>query len=267
MMRLGLCTVTLAGPEEPVGYRFLPMAKRVGYDYVEMPLAQLMDLSKGELAEVRRTMEVLDLPCEAVNNFLPRNLPITGPKVDLEAVKIYVRRALDQAFWLGVRQVVVGSSGARNVPDGFDRDQAWNQIKEFLKLASGEAADRDMLLAIEPINHGESNIINTTGEGRKMMEEMECPNIGILIDYFHYVVEDDPPEEIRRLKGRLFHAHFSQPRGRVLPKRREITEYQKFFQILKEIGYTGRLSVEGFSAFPERDAAEALETLRILAVE
>ena len=266
-MRLGLCTVTLAGPADPVGRRFLPMARRLGYDYIELPLAQLMDLPDREFDEVRETLETLGLPCEAVNNFVPGSIPITGPDVDQETIRAYVRRALDRACRLGVRRVVVGSSGARNVPEGFDRSRAWDQLREFLRLAGGEAAERNVLLAIEPINHGESNIINTTGEGRRLMEAADSPCTGMLVDYFHYVVEKDTPGEIWQLKGKLWHAHISQPKGRVLPTRQEAEEYREFFRALKKIGYEDRLSVEGYSAFPERDAEEALAAMRMLAAE
>lgn len=160
--------------------------------------------------------------------------PITGPDVDQETIRAYVRRALDRACRLGVRRVVVGSSGARNVPEGFDRSRAWDQLREFLRLAGGEAAERNVLLAIEPINHGESNIINTTGEGRRLMEAADSPCTGMLVDYFHYVVEKDTPGEIWQLKGKLWHAHISQPKGRVLPTRQEAEEYREFFRALKK---------------------------------
>ena len=43
-MRLGVCVNMLASPEDPVGAAYLPVLHRLGYDYVELPLAQVMDL-------------------------------------------------------------------------------------------------------------------------------------------------------------------------------------------------------------------------------
>ena len=87
----------------------------------------------------------------------------------------------------------------------------------------------------------------------------------MLVDYFHYTIEKDCEADICELRGSLHHAHFSQPKGRVFPVMSEIMEYYPFFNYLKRISYDERMSMEGFSAFPRRDAQEALKVLRSLA--
>lgn len=45
-MKLGCCVNMLADKADPVGRKYLPMLKELSYDFVELPLAQVMDLSE-----------------------------------------------------------------------------------------------------------------------------------------------------------------------------------------------------------------------------
>ena len=60
---------------------------------------------------------------------------VVGPSVDRDALTAYVNMALDRCRALGATVVVWGSAGSRNVPEGFPRERAWEQIVSFLRMA------------------------------------------------------------------------------------------------------------------------------------
>lgn len=59
----------LADKADPVGRKYLPMLKELSYDFVELPLAQVMDLSEDEFSSLVNELDDRNLPCKSCNNF------------------------------------------------------------------------------------------------------------------------------------------------------------------------------------------------------
>lgn len=69
---------------DDIGIERLEMLASAGYDYVELPLAQMMALKPLEFDELIDIVESSGVPCEACNNFIPADHPITGKNVDIK---------------------------------------------------------------------------------------------------------------------------------------------------------------------------------------
>ncbi len=52
-MKLGCCLNMLGDEREPIGMKYMPALKKAGYDYMELPLAQIMDLSDADYDRLR----------------------------------------------------------------------------------------------------------------------------------------------------------------------------------------------------------------------
>jgi hypothetical protein len=55
-------------------------------------------------------------PIYAANGFLPGSLKSTGPEVDGGRIEAYAARAFERASRLGMKIIVFGSGGSRQVP-------------------------------------------------------------------------------------------------------------------------------------------------------
>jgi len=107
-----------------------------------------------------------------------------------------------------------------NVPDGFPRERAWDQIAEFLRQAAPIAERHNVVLAIEPLNRKESNILNTGGEALRMVTQVSPPNaIAFMIDYYHLRVENEDLDIFEKAGRKITHLHFANPAGRRWPER------------------------------------------------
>lgn len=251
-MKLGCCINMLAGEGDTLGQRFLPELKAAGYDYAELPLAQVMELSGAEQEQLQRALEKNGLPCECCNNFYPSYVRLTGEHTDAEQIRTYTARAVETAARLGARVIVFGSSGAKNVPEGFSAEKAFEQIADTLELADREAGRYGIRIAVEPLNRKESNIILNLAEGARLTQARPYRHIGLLVDYYHHRMEAESDGALRQYGDRLLHVHFAEPEGRRFPSEpRE--EYKQFFQLLKACGYGGRVSIEAFSEHPRED--------------
>jgi sugar phosphate isomerase/epimerase len=251
-MRFGCC----AGPDNAEA------AARAGFDFIELPAASVLqgDADGAEFAPMLAKLENLPLPVEAFNIFLPGDLKVVGPDRDAERTRRYLRHVMDRASAAGGKVVVFGSARSRNVPEGFDRDEAENQIAEFLLAAAPIAERYDVTIAIEPLNRGESNILNSVPEAIDLANRVSHPNVRALADLYHIAVENESLDHLLNAKGKLAHVHVADPDRR--PPGSGPNAAREMFRHLKEIGYGGRISVEcSWKDFPA-EAPAAVEFLR-----
>lgn len=235
----------------------------VGFAYIEPGAADIAALTPAEFKEAKEKVLSSPIRCNAFNSFIRRkDLVVVGPKVDLAAVKEYVDSTLERCRQLGASIVVWGSAGSRNVPEGFSRERAWEQIAYFLQQIAPIAARHRIVISIEPLNHKESNILNTGGETLKMVKQVNRPEIQMIIDYYHLRMEQEPLRIFEEAKGHINHLHFAQPEGRLWPESLEGDPlYKAFFATLKRLHWTGGISIEGKGS-PAQNGRQALAFFR-----
>lgn len=155
-----------------------------------------------------------------------------------------------------------GSASSRNVPDGYPRDRAWAEIVRFLRMAGDAAHPHQLVVAIEPVSHPEPNIINTAGEALRVVRGVNHPNVRMIVDYYHLRRENEDPKIIGQARHEIVHFHFANPQGRRWPKSpQEDPGYVRFFQLLKDIGYHGGISIEGKGSL-DQDGPVGLDFFR-----
>ena len=159
--------------------------------------------------------------------------------------------------------IVFGSSGAKNVPEGFPYDQAWEQIVQAMQIAAPIAAEHGITIVIEPLNKKEANIVLTGAEGLKLAREIDRPSVQLLIDYYHMALENESPDILLEARDAIRHTHISTVPARTYPISVE-PAFLPFFANLKAIGYRGRMSVEARTDNFQADAAATLRVLKQL---
>jgi D-psicose/D-tagatose/L-ribulose 3-epimerase len=234
-VKVGYCT----------GLKNLEAAKAAGFDYVELGATEIAALSDAEFDAAAATIKALGIATPVANLFLPATLKVTGPATDPDAQMAHVRKVFTRLAKLGTEIVVFGSGGARRVPEGFAKDEAFKQLVDFGKRAATEARLHGITIAIEPLRTQETNIINSAGEGLELVNAIADPNFQLMIDFYHLASEHEDPTIVLKAKDHLRHLHVANPNGRVFPQRWEEFDYAPFFANLKAIGYDKRISMEG----------------------
>jgi len=263
-MRIGYCTNLIATQTDGTGSEWIEKGKESGFDYIELPLAQMVDLNDKEFFSLKKKVGSSGLKCEACNNFFPASIRLTGNAVDYGRIEEYLDKALGRAAQLGVKVIVFGSPKSKNVPEGYPMDKAWFQLVELLRYIDPMVRTKGTTVVIEPLCKLESNIINTAAEGLQLVKAVDRENIKLLVDYYHLVMEKEDPEIILDVGSYIKHIHFANPAGRVYPIEAE-EGYIRFMNLLKRIGYEGRISVEAYTKDFGHDAKRSVEILRQLA--
>ncbi len=264
-MKYGCCFNMLSAVPGGTGSEHLKLFRSAGYDYAELPLAEIMGLSEDGYSRLTDDIRESGLACESCNNFFPPIMRLTGPDVDFNAVSSYVDRAVATAAALGAKNIVFGSGGAKRYPENFSKSEAYAQIVRLLKYVDGVAAQHGITVAIEPLRKAECNIINTFEEGVWLARDVGGTQVRVLVDLYHLAEENEPLSHVHEYaNGCLTHVHFANPVGRVFPRDNDGSEpvYRAFCDTIAATGYNGRISVEAYSTDIRRDAPAALALLK-----
>jgi sugar phosphate isomerase/epimerase len=240
-------------------------AADAAYDYAEWSVPNLLkpqesdDVFQAVLAEIRSAQ----LPYPVANGFVPGELKITGPDADLSVLQTFVTTAMQRAEVVGIDTIVFGSGGARQVPDGFDKQKATEQIIAFCQMVGPIAQRHGVTVAVEHLNESECNILNTLDECAAVVRAVDHPNIRLLVDGYHLMHDNGSYESIVEHGDLLTHAHIATVPNRKAPAA-EACDFTAFFSALKRANYNGRISIEGKIPDPKTDLPLALALMRTL---
>jgi D-psicose/D-tagatose/L-ribulose 3-epimerase len=228
MMRFGACGA----------FESAELLLDAGFDIVELPVFSLFETETfGDNASLSGKLETY-------NCFVPGSMKVVGPSVDWPAVKEYVATVLDRIVLLGGKLVVFGSGGARRIPEGYSRDEARRDTLAFLTIAGDGASSRGLTVAIEPLNSGECNWINSVEEAYELAVELNHPAVGVLSDLYHVSLENESYEGMRKAGRSLMHVHVASPITREAVSKADLPVLCAYFKVLKEMGYDGRIVLE-----------------------
>jgi sugar phosphate isomerase/epimerase len=237
-------------------------AQAAGFDYVEINASRVAALTDDEFQQLAGNVAQLRIPVAAANVFIPGAIKLTGPDVDPARQAAHVTATLGRLKRLGVQVVVLGSGGARRVPDGFSRDEAFNQLVDFCRRLAPIARDHGITIAFEPLRRQETNIVNSVREGLALVRAVDRPEIKLVVDYYHLAEEGESADVILEAGSLVAHTHIANPKGRVYPLSLDESAYASFFSNLCKINYTGRLSIEASTTDFASQAPQSLALLR-----
>lgn len=265
-MLIGCCVNMLPKAKDDPGIRYAPEVKQAGFDYIELPIGQVIGLKESDFQDTRAYLQDLNLPVHACNNFFTPDVKLVGWNVDKGKVRGAYQHALEWAKLLGARYVVFGSPWSKACPEDFSRARAFEQLAEWCVEIGDEAQKHGLVIALEPNNRQETNMINTFSDVVALSQAANHPSVMCLQDYYHLGIEHDTVDSLlQHGRERLVHVHFARIEKRGFPKSMdEDPYYQTFFQALKEIDYHGGISMEGFPESRESFLHEATQTCRFL---
>jgi len=234
-----------------------------GYSFVEENvrnfLAPLEDetVFQAKLALLKESK----LPVEACNSFLPGNLKCVGPAHLHDDILKFAETAFRRAEMAGVKTIVLGSGGARAIPEGFSKDEAKNQFITLCKKIAPVAEKYNVVISLEPLNTKECNFINSVAEGGEIVEAVNHKSFRLLADLYHMLRESETPANITKYGNLLYHTHIADNVGRTAPGVNK-EDFTSYFKALKDSGYKGRMAIECSWKNLGEQAAPALQEMR-----
>ncbi|ODT82232.1 MAG: hypothetical protein ABS76_08215 [Pelagibacterium sp. SCN 64-44] len=213
-----------------------------GVDYVEPFVANDLIRKEGETwARFDDYPAIAAAPSFAV--LFPGELKLSDPDFPRAPIEAYLTAALDAAASVGIpgAKVVLGSGGARHIPDNVDQALGKKAFSGVLRMADQLAKARGLQIVLEPLNQRETNLLNTIAECAAFLDQHEIA-VPIVADLYHMMREDEPVDILSTYGHRIGHAHLADTeRGAPGQGDWPIAE---FLRGLKTCGYQGDVSIE-----------------------
>lgn len=223
-----------------------PKIAAMGFDAVEIAVEYPSLIDGRAVASALSKHGLKAIVCGA---FGPdRDLTHDDPAVH-RACLDYIRDCLDlcvdlnAGFVGGPMYSAVGK--ARMVPPE-QRRREWELAVINLRIACDLAAERGKLIGIEPLNRFESDLVNTSSDAVRMINDIGHPAARIVLDGFHMNIEErNIVDAITAAGDRLVHLQVSE-NYRGTPGTGQ-TRWDEYRRGLEAIGYRGCVSIESFT--------------------
>jgi len=171
----------------------------------------------------------------------------------------YLSDLVDFCADVGGKIVVFGSPKQRSLLPGVSAMKAWEFAVETFRDSVKRAEDRSVTLCLEPLSPSETDFINTAEEAIRFVDQFHSSQFQIILDAKAMCSEAKPIPEIIRASAMRF-AHFHANDKNLKGPGFSDVDYKPIAAALKEVGYTGYVSVEVFK-FDE--GAEVIATKSI----
>ena len=253
-MKLAICNELFEGWEIGDVFR---CAADLGYDAVEIApftlCESVAELDQDVRERIRRQAEETGIAIAGLHWLLvsPKGLHISHPDAA-------IRRATQDYFFelvrfcgdIGGRVLVLGSPKERSSMAPHTLQDTREHSVALFRECAERAAEQDVIVCLEPLLSDMTDFINTPAEAVAILEQIDHPNLRLIIDVYSSFSEGlNIPENIRRYSQYLEHFHSNDSNG-YCPGTGE-ADYPGIIEALQEILYEGYLSTEVFHFEPD----------------
>jgi D-psicose/D-tagatose/L-ribulose 3-epimerase len=271
--RFSFCNESMKGMPWPEQCKLVGKA---GYQGIEIAAFSLVkndvgDLTQGDRRDMLAAMKDAGLTCAGLHWLLmppPPGLHCTTPdKAVRQKSWDYLRQLIDFCGDLQGSVMVFGSPKQRNT-EGITVEQAVGYFTEGLRGVADQAASRQVSILIEPLDHSQTDVVNTLAEAAQVVAAINHPAIKTMFD-FHNTLDEKEPFDllIRKYFNVIRHIHIQEMDGKYLGAGTGVKDYGAAFRTIKALGYDRWISVEvfDFTPGPQKLAEESMKALRALA--
>jgi len=217
--------------------------KRMGFDGLEIFLNHPESLP---MEKIKEKMNETGMGCTlSIGLGKEQNLisPDSGAR---DAGVAFLKEAVDVACELGtdvISGVIYAAWG--EFTGKMRTEDEWNYSKECLLKVAEYTEGKGVVLALEPVNRFETYFLNTIEDTRKMVEEINHPNVRIHADTYHINIEEESFYGAIKMAGEyLYHVHLCE-NNRGIPGTGHVP-WDDVFRALRELNYDRWAVVESF---------------------
>jgi len=200
-------------------------------------------LSDAEFQANLKRIKAAKCKVLSCNLFFPGSLKIAGPDVDEAKVLSYTETVLSRAKQAGVKYIVLGSSGARSIPAGYDMDKAKADFVMLCKKLGKIAKKNDVVILLENLETTETNFITSLKAAAEIVKKVNEPNFRLNVDVFHMLREGESPDEIIAAAKEVGFCEIAEKVKRTLPGVAG-DDFRPYLRALKKINYKGYIFME-----------------------
>ncbi len=226
---------------------YIEKVKKLGFDVLEISCAMLKETTQEELREIKKRAEDAGIILTAgYGPNAQENLASENPAIAANAVAFYTD-ILKKLEVLGIHTLGGGiySYWPVDYSKPIDKEGDWARSVENVRRVGRIAGECGVDYCLEVLNRFEGYLLNTCGECRRFVEEVDVDAVKIMLDTFHMNIEEDSIVEAILLAGDMLgHFHVGE-NNRRLPGKGNMPWYE-IGMALRAIGYDKNVVMEPF---------------------
>lgn len=217
--------------------------KELGCDVVEMPIFNPEEFPSES---VKKELEKYNLEaCVCYGCEIDSDIASLDNKVREKGIERF-KQAIDHTNTLGAKKIGGVVYKAGGIFTGSAPTQTeWNHSANSMRIIARYANQFNISICVEQINRYETYFINTTEDALKYCLDVGEPNMQVLLDTHHLILEELNIYDAIIMAGkRLGHFHTSE-NNRGIPGTGQV-DWLSVYRALKNINYSGWLVIESF---------------------
>ena len=225
---------------------FARKIKSIGFDVMELPAGDLLNMSDEKLAELNALCKELGLTISSnIGPARDKNISDSDPAIRRAGIE-YLENIIIQMNKVGSPLLIGAMYNCWPYHfEDLDKPAIWARAVESMKELAAFAKDHGVTLCLEVLNRFETNLLNTCQEGLQFCKDVGYDNVKLLLDTFHMNIEEDSlPQAILDAGDYLGHMHVGEGNRR-LPGQGHLP-WTEMGEALRKIGYTGAVVMEPF---------------------
>ncbi len=241
-----------------------PLIYKLGFDHIELPFSDPGELDYKRCSHIINNAGIHSISFCAVMT-PERDLIDLDPNIRRNGVA-YLKAGIDALAEMGGKNFVgnlYSAVGRTWQQSEAEREQDMQTLVTILREVSQYALDHGVVLGVEPLNRYETSFINTADQVIELVDRVDHPACGVLLDTFHMNMEESSMgDAIRKVGQRLVQVH-SIESHRGTPGT-GLLQWAEIARALKDTRFDGELVMESFT-FHQKSIARAAAIWRPLA--
>ena len=254
---IGIISMQFVRPFTTKDLCLLEEIKALGFDFIELLMPEPEDdLDLGDITKALADNDLGVVIAARINT--ERSIVSADAKARQGGID-YLKICIDAAVTVGA-DIVGGPlyggplvfAGVRPSPiDETERRARFERCVAGLAEAADAAKDANIRLAMEPLNRFETDIISTIAQAIEVIDDVNSPALGLLLDSFHMNIEESSiSDAIRQAGARIVHFQANE-NHRGFPGTGHLP-WSDIFRALYDVGYDGPISLEPFRRNDDR---------------
>lgn len=235
---------------------YAPQLAGWGFDVIELPLENPGDWVAKDVRPVLGENGLRTGVCAV----MAPGRDLTSPDASVvRSTQDYLRACIDAAAAVGASAVagpMYSPTGTTGAISRDERQRLVQRLAQNLRPVLNDAESQGVKLAIEPLNRFETSLFNTVEQTMELIESVDHPQLGLLLDTFHMNIEERGLGAAIRLAGdRVFHFHAcgndrGAPGG-------DTIDWADIRDALAAINYRDTVTIESFTSANQTIASAA----------
>lgn len=244
MRRLGIHSFVWTGGQTQDGLEMaLRKSAEHGYRTIEFAYLRPEKFNLDKLAKLAQSLDVEI----GVTMGLPLDKDISSEdKTAVAAGKAMLSDAVKAVRDIGGNKLGGILYSAHTKYNRQPTKRGWDNSAATIGAIAGEARSAGVDLVLEVVNRFETNLLNTTAQGLKFIEDTGSDHVRLHLDTFHMNIEEaNPPAAIRLAGDKLGYFHIGESNRGYLGD--GVINWDLMFDALLDIDYQRDIVFESFS--------------------